>query len=184
MDRGERSYAAYLSGDENGMVELITLYRDGLMLYLLGFVDDMLSAEEMMEDTFVRLGVRRPKYDAARASFKTFLYTIARNVALDYKRRQRREISIETLGDVADERRDLERLYIRSEERLHLHRAMQQLKAEYRQVLWLVYFENFSHKEVARIMKKSVHSIDTLIYRARNSLKAILEKEGFVYEEL
>ena len=58
------------------------------------------------------------------------------------------------------------------------------LKPEYRQVLWLVYFEGFSSREASSVMKKSVHGIETLLYRARRSLKSELEKEGFVYEGL
>lgn len=65
-----------------------------------------------------------------------------------------------------------------------VHRVLKKLKPEYHQVLWLIYFENFSIKEVATVMKKSVHNIETLVYRARKSLKSQLEMEGFVYEEL
>ena len=61
---------------------------------------------------------------------------------------------------------------------------MQNLKPDYRQVLWLIYFENFSNREAAAVMKKSVHNIDTLVWRAKKALKAELFKEGFVYEEL
>lgn len=61
---------------------------------------------------------------------------------------------------------------------------MRQLKPEYRQILWLIYFEEFSHKEAAKIMKKSVHNIETLVYRARRALRSELDKEGFVYENL
>lgn len=57
------------------------------------------------------------------------------------------------------------------------------LKPEYRQVLWLIYFEELSNKEVASIMKKSAHSVEALAYRVRKSLKLQLEKEGFVYKE-
>ena len=61
---------------------------------------------------------------------------------------------------------------------------MKKLKTEYHEVIWLVYFEGMSIKETAAIMKKSVHNIETLVYRARKSLRSELEKEGFVYEEL
>ena len=61
---------------------------------------------------------------------------------------------------------------------------MKGLKDEYRQILWLIYFEGFSNKEASAVMRKSTHSIETLVYRARRSLKSQLEKEGFEYEEL
>ena len=78
----------------------------------------------------------------------------------------------------------IESSYLKEERKIIIHRALQKLKAEYRQILWLIYFENFSNKEAALVMKRKVHSIETLVYRARGALKSQLEKEGFVYEEL
>ena len=61
---------------------------------------------------------------------------------------------------------------------------MKKLKSEYFLVLYLTYFEGFSGSETAAIMKKSKRQIENLIYRAKNSLKNQLQKEGFEYEEL
>ena len=61
---------------------------------------------------------------------------------------------------------------------------MQNLKPEYRQVLWLTYFEELSNQETAVIMHKATHNIETLVYRARQALKKQLEKEGFYNEKL
>jgi RNA polymerase sigma factor (sigma-70 family) len=79
---------------------------------------------------------------------------------------------------------NLEMILIKEERKRMLHNAIKKLKPEYHQVLWLTYFEGFSNKEVALIMKKSVHNIETLVYRARRAVKDELEKEGFVYEGL
>ncbi len=61
---------------------------------------------------------------------------------------------------------------------------MKKLNPDYFQVLYLVYFENFSNTETAAIMKKNKRQIENLIYRAKQALKSELEKEGFEYEEL
>ena len=61
--------------------------------------------------------------------------------------------------------------------------AMKKLRPEYRQVLWLVYFEDLSNGETSAVMKKSPRQIRNLLYRAKQSLKVELEKEGFTYEE-
>ena len=61
---------------------------------------------------------------------------------------------------------------------------MEKLKPEYRQVLWLVYFEGFTHREIARVTGKTTHNIEGLVGRARRALKTALQKEGFIYEEL
>jgi RNA polymerase sigma-70 factor (ECF subfamily) len=57
------------------------------------------------------------------------------------------------------------------------------LKTEYRQVLYLSYFEGFSNAEAAIIMKKSKRQIETLLYNAKKALKTELERSGFEYEE-
>lgn len=185
MDNGKDSYARFLSGDESGLVEIIQEYKDGLMLYLNGFVHNIHLAEELTEDVFVKLGVKKPK-DKGGSHFKTWLYTIARHNAIDYLRKNARSrtLSLEECADLSAECESVEATYFREQRKVTIHRAMGRLKSEYRQALWLVYFEGFSYQQVAAVMKKSVHSIETLVYRARRSLKAELEKEGFVYENV
>ncbi|MBP5461840.1 MAG: sigma-70 region 4 domain-containing protein, partial [Lachnospiraceae bacterium] len=61
--------------------------------------------------------------------------------------------------------------------------SLRKLAPDYRAVLWLVYFENFSGKEAASILKKNDRQMKNLLYRAKQSLKSELEKEGFTYEE-
>ena len=78
----------------------------------------------------------------------------------------------------------LERSYICQESKIALHRAMHSLPPQYRQVLWLIYFEDFTAKQAAMTLGKTVHNTHVLLYRARAALRAQLEKEGFVYENL
>jgi len=186
MDNGASSYRRFREhGDESGLVELIRDYKDGLMFYLNSFVGNIHVAEELTEDTFVLLATKKPK-DKGKGTFKTWLYTIGRNIAIDYVRKhaKREEISIDNCPELISEEESMEALYIREEQKIMVHHAMRRLKPEYRQILWLIYFEEFSNKEAALVMKKSVHSVETLVYRARKALKSQLEMEGFVYEEL
>ncbi len=185
MDNGAASYRRFLDGDDSAFVELIRDYKDGLILYLCGVTGNIHLAEDLTEDTFVKIITRKPKF-AEKSTFKTWLYAIARNVAFDYLRKNKgtQQVSIEELHSLQSDEDSLERVYIKEEERIELHKAMEALIPDYKQVLWLTYFEEFSAKEVSRIMRKSVHSVETLLYRARRSLKAELEREGFVYEGL
>lgn len=184
MENGVSSYRRFLAGDENGFVEIVRDYKDGLILYLNGFVGDLSAAEELAEDTFVKLGVKKPRF-SENSSFKTWLYAIGRNTAIDYLRKQskRKTVSADECAELADEE-ELENSYIREERKIIVHKALKNLKTEYRQVLWLVYFEGFSAKEAAKIMKKNVHAIENLTYRAKKSLRSELIKEGFDDENL
>lgn len=78
----------------------------------------------------------------------------------------------------------MEKRYLHEERKVELHRALRRLKPEYRQVLWLIYFEGMTGKETSRIMKKTVHIVETLAYRARRALKEKLNREGFTCEDL
>ena len=184
MDNGASSYRRFLDGDDSGFAEIVRDYKDGLILYLDSFVRNFTAAEELAEDTFVKLGIKKPRF-SERSSFRTWLYAIGRNVALDYLRKRSKTdtVSTEDCNGIADMEL-LENSYIREERKITVHKAMGKLKTEYRQVLWLIYFEGFSCKEAGKIMKKSIHNIETLLYRARQALKSELIREGFHYDDL
>ena len=185
MDNGASSFRRFLDGVDECIVEIIRDYKDGLILYLNGFTQDISTAEELMEETFVKLATRKPRF-MGRSAFKTWLYAIGRNVAMDHLRHSARlsPRPAEELERLAGEEESLEKSYLRTERRILLHQALGRLKAEYRQVLYLVYLEGFDNGEAAAVMHKSRRQIENLVYRAKQSLKSELEKEGFVYEEL
>ena len=182
MDNGASSYRRFLSGDKTGLIDLISDYREGLVLYRSSFIGNFCTAEEIAEETFLKLYVDKPKF-SEKCSFKTWLYTIGKNLAVDHMRKfsKQREVPLDDMYDVSD-RENIENNHIRSEDKRQLLRAMKQLKEEYRQVLYLVYFENFSNTEAAAIMGKSERQIRNLLYRSKETLRKILEKEGFSYE--
>ena len=185
MDNGASSYRRFLDGDDSGFVEIIKEYKDGLMFYINNFVRNLHIAEELTEDTFVKIVTKKPRF-SGKSSFKTWLYSIGRNVALDYlkKHSEQKNIPLEDIRDLTDEEIKIEAEFLREEQKILLHRAISKLKPEYRQILWLIYFEGLSNKESATVMKKKVHNIETLVYRARLALKEELKKEGFIYEDL
>ena len=181
MDNGASSYRRFLNdGDVKGLDEIIIEYSDGLMLYLTSIVGNAQTAEELTEDTFVLLGIKKPKFKN-KSSFKTWLYAIGRNIAIDYLRKYSKKscISIEDAPEMIDYEITVEESFIEKENQIVLHKAMRKLPTKYQQVLWLIYFEGFSNKEAAKIMKKSLRSLESILYRARKSLRSQLETEGF-----
>lgn len=185
MDNGASSYRRFLAGDDNGIVNIIKEYKDGLILYLNSFTSNIFTAEDLMEDTFVKLVIKKPHF-SGKSSFKTWLYAIGRNVAIDYLRHKSRisDTPLEEYNNSSHDENELEKSYIQEERKIIVHQALNKLKTEYRQVLYLVYFEDFNNSEAAVVMKKSKRQIENLVYRAKQSLKSELEKEGFIYEEL
>ena len=184
MDRLTENYYRFLQGDDTGLEEIIRSCKDGLILYLDAFLKNPTLAEEVTEEVFVKLFVKRPKF-SGKSTLRTWLYTIARNLATDNLRKNKNvTVSLEDCEEPGKDILSLEAAYIQREESKVLHKSIRKLKTEYMQVLWLYYFEGFTIKEIAMILKKSVHNTETLIYRARLVLKKKLSEEGFTYEDL
>lgn len=99
------------------------------------------------------------------------------------KRKHLSDKAVDEFYDLSDER-SIEQDYLREEQKISLHRAMETLSSDYRQVLYLTFFEEMSNSEAAAVMRKSNRQIENLLYRAKLALRSKLEKEGFEYERL
>ena len=184
MDNGASSYHRFLDGDDQGMEELIREYKDGLLLYLNKYIHSLSSAEDCVQETFIRLAIKKPKF-RGHSTFKTWLYAIGRNEAISYLRKNKSQsiVSLENIEDV-DSKTDLERDYLKDEQKILLHQAIGRLKSEYQQVLWLTVFDGFRNDEAAKIMRKSKKQIENLLYNAKKALRSEMESEGYLYEGL
>ena len=168
MINGADIYIRFLNGDKEAFVELIREYKSGLLLFIH-------LSEEAADETFLKLYVDKPKYKS-EYSFKTWLYTIGRNTALNYLKKNRfhSDSPIEDYFYISDNI-DIEAEYLRSEQKMIVNNAMKALKKEYAQVLYLKYFEDLRSEDIAQIMDKSKRQISDLLYRAKQALKAELE---------
>lgn len=182
MTDGADSYRRFLGGDKEAITEIVEAYRAGLEYFLLSVTGDEYIAEELTQDTFVYLFIKKPKYKNV-ASFKTWLYTIGKHKAYKYMKKRSKCVPLEMNSPLfSEDIRTLEEKYFSDEQKLNVLDAMGKLKGEYREILWLTYFEELSNRECAEIMQKNVHSIEVLVSRARKSLKKLLQEEGYTYE--
>lgn len=182
MDPGAESYRKYLAGDKKGLEEIIGMYYDGLILYLNLYVRNPDEAEELAEETLFVLVSKKPAF-SGRSSFKTWLYAIGRHTAIRFLRRRSREVPDADMEANRGQLQDVEELILKKERDRNLYRCLSRLKDDYRQVIWLRYFEQMNNKMIAAVMRKSVFSIEHLLNRAKEVLRTELEKEGFSYEE-
>ena len=183
MDNGASSYRRFLSGDESALEEIVVNYRPGLQNYINSIVKNISVAEDLTEDTFVKLLIKKPR-DRGEATFKTWLYTIGRNLALDWLRKnpKGRDVPCDELEGMISENIRLDEIFFRKEEASVLRAALERLKPEYKQVLWLMYFEDFTLEEISKIIKKSKNNTSVLLHRAKATLRNQLKKENFDYE--
>mgnify|MGYP003291827899 CR=1 FL=1 len=180
MDNGASSYRRFLSGDESALTEIVSQYRPGLQNYINSIVNNFDVAEDLTEDTFVKLLVKKPK-DKGEASFKTWLYTIGRNLAIDYLRKnpKGRYVPLDEIYDISGEIMGFDSCV---EEQSEILNALESINGNYKNILILFYFEDFTIEEISKIIKKPKRSTSVLLHRAKKALKNQLEKEHFTYE--
>lgn len=177
MDQGAENYEKYQNGDMTGLEALVRDYRHGLILYIYGITSDMFLSEDLCEDAFFHIMVKKPRYDG-KSSFKTWLYRIGRNLAYDALRRQK-IIQFTELSDAEADRASLEDGYIKTERQKVLHEQLKKLPQSEQELIWLSYFEDMSAAEIGRLTGKSVGAAQKALSRARQRLRELMEKEGY-----
>jgi RNA polymerase sigma-70 factor (ECF subfamily) len=173
-----------VGGDINAYEQLLTKYKQ----YVLQIVARHLPqqfVEETAHDVFVRAYQALPGINS-RTAFKAWLATIAIRTCHDFwrKRYRTRELPISSLTDdhqewlnqvmAADSARDLAEKGRQQEARELLEWGLAQLSPDDRLVLELVYFEERSGKEAARLLGLSIANVKIRVFRARNRLKKVL----------
>ena len=181
MAGDETLYRQYLAGDDAGLDALMKQYGDPLTLYIDGYLHDVHEAEELMLDVFAYLFTKKPKI--RDGGFKAYLYKTARHMALRRKSRRKPLFSLDELGDAPDGRLLVEEV-IRTEERDRiLHFCMDEMNPDYREALYLTYFEGMSYAQAAEVTGKTVKQITNMVYRGKESLRKLLEREGVTNAE-
>ena len=181
-DTGLYNYTRYLLGDKPALNELVRTYSDSLTRYAYCYLNDASAAEDVMEETFATLIVKRKKFKDEQ-HFHAYLYKVARNKSIDYLRRQGREDSLEDIEDVISSH-NTEDIALKNERNRTIYVCMQQLPTQYRDVLYLCYIDGFTTEEVCQIMHLNTKQVYNLLARAKAALKKIFLKEGFTYEDL
>ena len=177
----EELYQRYLDNDTAAADLLVQIHSDALMLYINGYLHDIHESEDLMIEAFAQMFAKKRPVTESHC-FKAYLYKTSRNLALRHNKRKRfpllelHQTGFEMSGVMSADA-DL----LRKEQNRQLFQALEQVKKEYREVLYLLYFEEMKYEEAGRVMGKSVPQITNLAHRAKKSIKKILEREGFTY---
>ncbi len=181
MDRGASCYRRFLAGQESAFDEIMELLFHRLVFFIDRYVQDPYEAEDLAIETMTELVVHPKKYRFT-VSLKTYLFLLGKSKALDYlrKKNRRKTEPVEAVGETVSSEAGLEdQLQLQEQQRL-VHEALAKLPQEMSAVLHLIYFEELSYEDAAKVMKKSRKQVDNLIYRGKKELRQILGKEAIV----
>ena len=178
MDSGARSYRRFLEGEESAFDEIMKELFDKLVFFIDRYIHDLNAAEDIAIDVFSELLVNKHRYNF-KVSLKTYLFMLGRSKALNYIK-HRKVIDFVALENAENtvESQALEDAVFSDERKRVLNEALAKLTDDMRIAVHLVYFEDLTYEEAAKVMKKSRKQVDNLLYRAKTELRIILGKDG------
>jgi len=173
-------------GDENALSQLMERYRTPLFHFAYRYTGNYADAREIAEETFVKIYFAAAKF-SPRGKVKTWIFTIAANLARDYLRRSRKHRNLRSLEQPIDSEGNASltdvtpapgptsaEAAVRSEDLRAVEKAIAALPHKIRFPLVFCVLEGNSYEECARVLGSSVKTIDSRIYRARQRLRATL----------
>lgn len=167
-------------GDEAGFVELFRRHHHPMAQYLYRFTGSNARAEELVQDCFLRVYRARASYQP-EAKWRTWAYRIATNLALNELRRREHHAGHVATGEEGEEGRVVvvDRGAAGADQQAEaaelvdrLHAALAALPVNQRTAFLLAQVEGFRYQEIAQVLEVSVGAVRSLIFRARDQLKA------------
>jgi len=171
----------FKKGEKAAFEELVLKYQDriyNLCRHMLGNIHD---AEDAAQDTFIKAYHNLDNF-RHEASFYTWLYRIAVNTCLDYKKKPffgsffTKTDAGEFIDEPASDRPSPERLYESKQIGLALHNSIRKLPTKLRTAIVLKEIEGLSYEEIADILEVSIGTVKSRLSRAREELKTLLKK--------
>lgn len=166
---------AAAKGDTAAFSELVRLYQEPVWRFLTRYTGDPHLAEDIAQDTFVKLHRRIGSYKF-RSKFSTWVFSIARNTAIDSHRSTVRQ---ERLPDVAPRPAPLGEPGLRVE----LDEAIASLSPKLRESLLLVEVLGLRYREVADVLDLPIGTVKSRVFHARSELTTFLSDTGFADDE-
>ena len=166
------------AGDRSdALEELVCRYSGQIFGLGLRLHSDRGTAEELVQDTFVRVWRSADRYDPERGSVRTFVYAIAKRAAID----QRRRVASRPLPtvDVLDDA-DADEPYDRLITGLEVRAALGSLNPAHRETLELAYDEDLTQPQIAERLQIPLGTVKSRAHHALRALRAELEVRGVV----
>ena len=151
------------------IVRIVETYSDMLMRIALNRVNSIAEAEDVVQTTFERLIRRQPRFET-REHEKAWLIRTAIRICIDEARRAGRRTSVPLNEEIAS---------AYSEESFELLDTVRQLPEKDRDAVYLYYYEEYTIREIAKILGEREGTTRSRLSRARQKLKAIMEGEGY-----
>jgi len=182
--------ALFKKGNNEAFEELVMRYQSHVYSYVLSITKNEESSQDITQDAFIRIFKKLKNYNDEN-KFKNWIFTLARNMTMDYYRKNgRKNIPLETQDEegfsmidiLADKEPQPEKAAAIKSESESVNKALSRLTAEERELIYLK--DSMTFKEIAEMQNKPIGTLLSKFNRALGKLKKILlETEPEVYYE-
>jgi RNA polymerase sigma factor (sigma-70 family) len=162
-------------GDHGACRELAKRHLGRILAFAQRTLGDRAAAEDVAQEVFTRLWIHAKRWQPGPARVSTWLHRIALNLCLDHTTR-RREETMDNVPEPIDPSADAFARVHEQELQTHVAAAMQALTTTQRAAVTLCYFEDLRNIEAAEIMGVTVEALESLLVRARRTLRERLRE--------
>jgi RNA polymerase sigma-70 factor (ECF subfamily) len=174
-------------GDTAALESLYDRHASVVLAIALRVVGERAAAEDVLQETFWRVWNSAATYQSQRGSFTSWLFRIARNLAIDlYRRRSVRPQTVENLDEdspildnVPDPDADVVELTQSDLQNQQIHEALTSLPPEQKQVIELAYYYGMTRQEISEMTGEALGTIHTRARLGLQKLRVMLEREEF-----
>lgn len=159
--------------DQDAFTRLLDRHLGALQRFLLRTTGNAADADEIAHEAFLRIWSHASRWQPDRVKFTTWLYRIARNHAID-RHRKRRETTDNDLTEIVDDAPDTAHMIDADQRQRILRAAVDRLPERQRTALMLCHFDGLSNQDAAEVLEVTVEAVESLLSRARRTLKSTL----------
>lgn len=159
-------------GDNHAFAELIDNYQRPLRYFITRLLGDPKTAEDIFQDTWLTV-IKKICTLKEPNAFSTWLYRIARNHVYKELKRAKQLLPLDEYLTVS---KNIENNNLPSDDVPKLHRALEKLRPEYKEVLMLRFLEQMSYQQISQVINCNLGTVKSRIYYAKNNLKKEMEK--------
>jgi len=168
----------FLAGKEEGFEMLVRKYQSRVLNIVYSLIGQDRETDDIMQEVFMKVYHNLGSF-GQRSQFSTWLYRIVVNTAYDFLRKRRNFVSgeevLETVAGSGDGPRDAS---VKKENEAIVQKALGNIPLKFRAALVLKDIDGASYAEIARVLRCSIGTVESKIYRARQCLKEELRKLG------
>ena len=176
----------YKKGDKDAFKILIERYTTPIFNFIKrhGILED---AEDITQEIFIKVWKNIKKFDGEKASFKTWIFAVARNTSIDFLRKKKTILFSELaenkeesfIENIPDNQLLPNEILQKLQDKKFLENLLNNLSFEYREILMLYYMEEMTFNEIGIVLNKSINTVKSQHRRAIQKLRKIASQKFY-----